>query len=216
MVRARRIMQKVFVILLAGMVMLTAAGAESLDYYSIGLEVTGVLNEMVQSRDYLSLFLQNEEALKLLDTMFNTGDYNAPAAVYRLKQTDPREWMKTLMTEEQQEQFAALSPALQDQVYIRLNGMTVMSNRINAMRGTQVLALSASLQALLTKPGLEAEEPVHYLYVFRKGVPVLVSFGWHQASGTFLALEKTETESEEALKACMAFYGIEVSPVDIP
>ena len=81
-------------VLLAVLVCMTATGcAESPDFYDIGLEVVGVMDEMVQSRDYLNLFLQNENALNLIDTEFNTGDYDKPVSVYRLVQTDPEKWL---------------------------------------------------------------------------------------------------------------------------
>ena len=37
-------------------------------------------------------------------------------------------------------------------------------------------------------------------------------YGWHQAVGSFLVLEKSETESAEALKDALEFYGVEVIP----
>ena len=93
-----------------------------------------------------------------------------------------------------------------------MQGLTLMSNRINAEKGAEVLALTSAIQALLNKPGLECEEQEYYLFIFEKGVPVLVTYGWHQAVGSFLALEKSETESAEALQGALAFYGVEVIP----
>ena len=92
------------VVLLAVLVCMTATGcAESPDFYDIGLEVVGVMDEMVQSRDYLNLFLQNENALNLIDTEFNTGDYDKPVSVYRLVQTDPEKWLMAQLKDEERE-----------------------------------------------------------------------------------------------------------------
>ena len=215
--KSRKILRTLSVLLLAGIMMLwSAAGAENPDCIGIGLEAAGILSEMVQSRDYLNLFLTSEEALERLDSMFNTGDYAAPVAVYRLQPSDPREWIRTQLPESQLEQFDSLSPVLQEQVYARMQGVNMMSGMINAARGVEVIAVTSAVQALVKNPGLEFEEQEYYLFIFEKGVPVLVTYSWHQAVGSFLALEKSETESAEALQAALKFYGVKVIPAVIP
>lgn len=204
-------------VLLAVLVCMTATGcAESPDFYDIGLEVVGVMDEMVQSRDYLNLFLQNENALNLIDTEFNTGDYDKPVSVYRLVQTDPEKWLMAQLKDEERDILEALSPVLQEQIRIRVKGISLLTNQINARRGAETLSVSAALQALLDKPELETEEPEYYLFVFKKGVPVLVTFSWHQVGAMFCVLESAETESAESLQECMKAFGLEVIPVDIP
>lgn len=204
-------------VLLAVLVCLTATGcAESPDFCGIGLEVVGVMEEMVQSKEYLSLFLNNEDSLNLLDTVFNTEDYDKPVSVYRLVQTDPEKWLMAQLKDEERDILESLSPVLQEQVRIRVKGISLMSNQINARRGMETLAVSSALQALLDKPELEIENPEYYLFVFKKGVPVLVTYSGHYAGGTFCALESSETESAETLQECMKPFGLEVIPVDIP
>ena len=44
----------------------------------------------------------------------------------------------------------------------------------------------------------------------------MVTCGRNTASGMFLALDKSETESPEALQAALSPFGLEVSPVEIP
>ena len=194
----------------------TCCFAESPDFYAVGLEVTGVLDQMVQSRDYLELFMSSGANWDLLETKFNTGDYDAPVAVYRLSQPDPMEWLKTIMPEEEMEKLAALSPVLQDQLMARMKGMSTLSSYVNAKGGVEILSLTSTLQAILDKPGLEPEETEYYLFLFEKGVPVVVTCGRNTASGMFLALDKSETESPEALQAALSPFGLEVSPVEIP
>lgn len=211
-------MKKILSFLLALALLLSvgaAAGAESPDYYGIGLRVTGLLSEMVQNRGYLQLFLTGDNLLDLLSTMFNTGDYDAPVAVYRLYQQDPREWMKSLMTDEELDQLNALSPALQEQVFLRVSGTALLA-QLNAKQGVEVLSVVSALQALVNDPSLEEEEPVSYLFIFKKGVPVMVTYSWHQASGMFIALDAADTESQTALQAALQPYGLEALPVDIP
>ena len=49
----------------------------------------------------IRLFVRGDDLLDLLSSMFDTGDYGTPVAVYRLEQQDPRAWMESLMSEEE-------------------------------------------------------------------------------------------------------------------
>jgi hypothetical protein len=147
---------------------------------------------------------------------FNTGDYDKPVSVYRLVQTDPEKWLMAQLKDEERDILEALSPVLQEHVRIRVKGISLLTNQINARRGAETLSVSAALQALLDKPELETEEPEYYLFVFKKGVPVLVTYSWHHAGARFCVLESAETESAESLQECMKAFGLEVIPVDIP
>lgn len=186
------------------------------DLYETGLKVVGVMNEMVQSRDYLEIFMSASANLDTLETTFNTGDYEKPVAVYSLKQADPMGWLKMMMSESEQEKFNALSPALQEQLLARASGITALSNIINGKKGVDILSLTSALQAIMNMPELEIEEPVYYLFIFEKGVPVLVTLSWHHATGMFIVLSEAEAESQETIQALLQPLGIEMSPVDIP
>ena len=87
---------------------------------------------------------------------------------------------------------------------------------INARKSVETIALSSALTVLLEVPELETDEAAYVLFVFDRGVPVLVSCGRHTASGMILALEKEETESAETLQAVLKPYGIEVEPFGNP
>ena len=185
-------------------------------FYETGLEVAGVLDQMVQSRDFLDLFLNSADHTETLDTVFNTGDYDKPLAVYRLNQTDMKDWIKSMLKDNELDRFNSISPVLQDQLLARAKGAAYLSNIINARKGVDTLALTTVLQAQLDIPGLEAEPAEYWLFVYEKGVPVLVSLGWHRAVGTFLVLSAEETESLETIQALLNPYGFEISQVDIP
>ena len=165
---------------------------ETVNYYETGLKVVGVMNEMVQSRDYLEIFMSASANLDTLETTFNTGDYDKPVAVYSLKQADPMGWLKMMMSESEQEKFNALSPALQEQLLARASGITALSNIINGKKGVDILSLTSALQAIMNMPELEIEEPVYYLFLL------------------------AEAESQETIQALLQPLGIEMSPVDIP
>ena len=192
------------------------AEEETVNYYETGLKVVSVMNEMVQSRDYLEIFMSASANLDTLETTFNTGDYDKPVAVYSLKQADPMGWLKMMMSESEQEKFDALSPALQEQLLAKASGITALSNIINGQKGVDILSLTSALQAIVKLPELETEEPVYYLYLFEKGVPVLVTLSWHHATGMFLVLSEAEAASQETIQALLQPLGIEISPVDIP
>ena len=186
------------------------------DFYETGLKVVSVMNEMVQSRDYLEIFMSASANLDTLDTKFNTGDYDKPVAVYSLKQADALGWLKMIRSESEQEKFNALSPALQEQLMARASGLSALSNMINGQKGVDILSLTSALQAIMNMPELEMEEPEYYLFLFEKGVPVLVTLSWHHATGMFLVLSEQEAESQETIQALLRPLGIEVLPVDIP
>ncbi|MBR5959523.1 MAG: hypothetical protein IKZ98_00875 [Clostridia bacterium] len=185
-------------------------------FYEAGLKVVSVMNEMVQNRDYLEIFMSASANLDTLETSFNTGDYDKPVAVYSLKQADALGWLKMMMSESEQEKFNALSPALQEQLLARASGLTALSNMINGQKGVDILSLTSALQAIMNMPELEIEEPEYYLFLFEKGVPVLVTLSWHHATGMFLVLSEQEAESHETIQALLQPLGIEVLPVDIP
>ena len=182
------------------------------DYYSIGLDVTATLNEMLQDQDYLELFYTSDSVLSLAQTELNTGDYDSPTAVYRLTLKEPQEWILQILPESDLEKLNAMSPALQEQLWNRMRGTGYMANIINSKKGTEILALTSVIQVLLNKPELETEEAEYFLFVFEKGLPVLVTYGHHQASGIILALEQTETKSADTLLAALQPYVYEVTP----
>ena len=193
-----------------------SGNAETQDIFEVGLEAAGILEQMIQSNDYLDFIMPTGCDKDLLDSKFNTGDYDTPVAVYRLNQADPTKLLNAMMSEDEQKTFAALPPALQDQLIARIRGVSTLSLYVNSKSGLGSYTLTTSLQVQLDSPGLEPEEPGYYLFVFEKGVPVLVTCGWHKATGMFLVLSKSDTESSETLQAALSPFCLEVSPVDIP
>ena len=213
----RCFLRKGAALLLFACMMLTAAvcSAESgPDYYTIGLEITKVIDEMMQSREYLELFLNNTGYLDYVGKIYEARDYDAPAAVYRLEQKDVREYYTSLMPESLQDQLNALSPALQEQVWLRAKGMSTLASVVNARNSSEFIALASILTVQLKEPDLELEEPEYFLFMFDSGLPILVGCGWHSATGMILSLDKAETASIDSLRALLAPYGYEVTPFE--
>ena len=194
-----------------------AAGAESPEYYEAGLQVAGILDEMVRSHDYLEMMIPyNDAAQELIDTRFNTGDYDTPVSLYRLIPAEARSWLYTVLSDSEEEKFAGLSPALQQQLLNRMEGVALLVNQVNARKGTDWLSVSAALQAVVDIPDLEPEKAVYHLFIFEKGIPIVVSYGWHHATGMFLALDPEDAASLEKLQALMQPVGMEIIPLEIP
>ena len=189
---------------------------ETPDFYENGLKITNILDQMVRNRNFLDLFMASADNMELLDKTFNTGDYDKPVAVYRLNQVNMESWIKSMMADAELDLFNSLSPDLQEQLLVRTKGTSYIASIINAQKGVNIISLTSALQAQLDMPGLEPETTESYLFVYEKGVPVLVSLGWHHAAGMFLVLSEEETKSMETIQALLRPYGLEISQVDIP
>ena len=189
---------------------------ETPDFYESGLKITNILDQMVRNRSFLDLFMSSTDNMEIIDKTFNTGDYDKPVAVYRLNQANMENWIKSMMDDAELDLFNSLSPDLQEQLLVRIKGTSYIASIINAKKGVTIVALTGALQAQLDMPGLEPETTESYLFVFEKGVPVLVSLGWHHATGMFLVLSEEQTKSMETIQASLMPYGLEISQVDIP
>ena len=189
---------------------------EAPDYYGIGMDVVKVMDEVLQSRDYLEMYLPNTEVLDMIDSRYNTHDYENPVAVYRLNQNDAHKWLLSQLPEKDLEKLNALSPSLQDQIWSRIEGLSYFVSMFNSKKGVEVISASSVLFVQLKKPELELEKTEYCLFVFESGVPILVSYGWHFATGQVLALDSSETESAETLQSVLEPWGIEVSLLEMP
>lgn len=158
------------------------------DYYHIGLEVTALMGEMVDSEAYLSLLSQPETFSEILERV-NTHDYDRPAAVYSVSLSDPRSYLEELLDDDpdSRETWDSLSPALQDQFLARMS-LPALLARSNVRAGAVYMALFSAANAVIRNETLTGEAPCYYLYFFQKGAPILVSFGYHTASGQFLSI----------------------------
>ena len=186
------------------------------DYYKIGLEVAGVLDEMLQSPFYQKFILSSPDFISAVSETLNTGDYDKPVAVYRLEQKDARQWLLAMIPEDSRQELEALSPALQEQLFARTAGLSTICSFINAQKSSNMVAAASALQVLLKKPELEIEEPEYCLFTFEKGTPILVSYTWHSAVGTICALSAEDTASADALNAALKPYGVEASVLEQP
>lgn len=211
-------MKKTISILLLAALLFCAAGnasgeAAKPDYYNAGLEVTALMGEIIDSEAYLSLLVHPETFSKIREEA-NTHDYGSPVAVYAVK-GDPEALLKEMLLSDPEsgETFNSLSPALQDQLLQRISVQTLCSV-FNSRAGADYTAFSSLATVFLREDSLNAEEPCSYLYIFGKGLPILVSFGYRSAAGMFLFLPEESRKSPEAILSCLNLPGLEVTPVN--
>ena len=208
-------MKKVFGLLMAALLMLGSCAAENqaADYYAEGLKVTKLMGEIAGSEDYLSLLSgQNVEAVR---EKVDTKDYDAPTAVYAVGMKDREGFLKQMLAGDMLEIWEKLPEELRQQIIGKINVQTIC-NVTNGRQSVDNIAFASVSVATVQDSGIEpeGEESLYYLYVFEKGTPVLVSFGYHAAGGMFLFLTKEETASLAALQ--QALPNLEITPVEIP
>lgn len=194
-----------------------SAETEAPDYYHIGLQVTRLMSEMVDSDDYQSV-LGTPESSRQIRERANTHDYSCPVAVYSLRMADPRALMERFVPDDQEtrEAFNRLSPAIQDQYLARIN-ISLLSVMMNTRSGYESVAFLTSMNGFIRSDSLTSEDPVHYLYLFQKGIPILVTFEYHKASGQFLDIPVEYQHSPADIPSYLQIPGFfELTPVAAP
>ena len=210
----KRVMKTALIcVLLLGLCFgLSGCGAREPDYYTAGLEVTKLIGEMIHSRDYCSLFLYSMDQFDSIREAADTNDYDAPVAVYSLTMGSCDDLIRKLGGEEEMAKWDRLSESLKDNVRKRYNVQTIAS-LLNAQQGAGSTALWSVLTASVENDSLNPEKAVSYLYVFEKGVPVLVTFGYHSAYGIVVSLPEEDRESLSSLRQVFEPYTVEVTRV---
>ena len=145
----------------------------------------------------------------------NTHDYDRPAAVYSASLNDPESLLDEMFREdpENRETWDSLPPALQDQLLARLSLPTLLA-RSNARAGTAYVALFSTANAFVRNETLTGENPCYYLYFFEKGAPILVTFGYHTASGQFLSIPGEYRNSPVDTCTYLGLPGLVLVPVN--
>jgi len=157
------------------------------ELYAYGLEVASVMEEMIQSEEYMSMFFVNNKNMDALLEGIDTKDYDSPIAVYRISQPDAKQFAQ--LTGMSDEFWNALSDNLKEQVMNRVSVSSIFT-MINAQYGDIKLAFSASCVAIKKNEKIAVNEATTYLYVFEKGIPIAVTFSETGVmNGQFVFLE---------------------------
>lgn len=183
------------------------------DYYRVGLKVAGLLSEITDSEAYLSL-LTRPEMFREVREQINTHDYDRPVAVYSIRLSDPEAIMKEMLRDnpESLEAFESLSPALQEQ-FLGYMSIQSLCAAVNGRMGTEYLAFLSVATSRIRDDTLTGEASGCYLYLFEKGTPIMVSFGYRGASGQFLLIPEESRGNPEDIAAYLALPGLELTPV---
>ena len=210
--------KKICIFLAAALLLFTASGAfgeaAEPDYCRIGLKVTAMMSEITDSEAYLSIFGLPERFREVREKV-NTHDYDSPVAVYSVTMSDPKAFLEEMFRNEEEgnKLWDSLSPALQDQLLSRI-GIQTLCPIVNARAGSEYLSFFNAATVLIQDEGLIAEKSCVYLYLFEEGVPILVSFGYRAASGTFFYIQKESQGSPEDIIAYLAVPCVEIVPVE--
>ena len=210
--------KKISIFLAAALLLFTASGAfgeaAEPDYCRIGLKVTAMMSEITDSEAYLSIFGLTERFREVREKV-NTHDYDSPVAVYSVTMSDPMGFLEEMFLDEEEtrELWDSLSPALQDQLLSRI-GIQTLGPIVNARAGSEYLSFFNAATVLVRDEDLTAEKSCVYLYLFGEGVPILVSFGYGVASGTFFYIPKESQGSPEDIITYLAVPCVEIVPVE--
>lgn len=210
--------KKICIFLAAALLLFTASGAfgeaAEPDYCRIGLKVTAMMSEVTDSEAYLSIFGLPERFREVREKV-NTHDYDSPVAVYSVTMSDPKAFLEEMFRNEEEgnKLWDSLSPALQNQLLSRI-GIQTLCPIVNARAGSEYLSFFNAATVLIQDEGLTAEKSCVYLYLFEEGVPILVSFGYRAASGTFFYIPKESQGSPEDIIAYLAVPCVEIVPVE--
>ena len=155
-----------------------------------GMDVIALMDEAVKSEAYLQAFTASDNLRTILTDA--VGDHTAPSAVLAITFSK---------TESSIGQDTALPEALTDVMQHKL--YAAVSSQINAMGGAKTFAAASLCTMSKTFVSEEISSDVIYLYSFKGGCPVAVTFTTGEdhtvsASGMFLLVD-FPTDSIESI-----------------
>ncbi len=176
--------------------------------FDLGIEVTKTMQEMVYSDAYISLYTAIEFEDEIVK--FQATDYDSPIAVYSVEIPRAKDVLSKLGSENIEE-YDKLSDNLKEQLDHRVSFSSIISS-INAQRGTNTMALCSLLTATKYDKDIGLDENIAYLYVFEKGIPIVVTFtNSGYANGQFLLL--SDSKSYEDISEIFNKYSCEVDKI---
>ena len=177
--------------------------------YARGLRLCEVVGEIADSEAYGELIGgSNLDYLGTYLELIGAGRYSEPRKLYALTLPPTDEALEDLAynEKEREEVHEALRDVSDDLMEELDRQMAVaLGNRVNATFGSAVLAAANLCTAGDTYVDWDVEEPAVWLYVFRRGYPILVTFfpgrdGAVTASAVPLLTKELDTSSEEDLE----------------
>lgn len=175
--------------------------------YDEGLKISSLMSEMASSEEYLSALTGNDEIKSLLSGAA-ASEPDSPKAVYEINMSD--EAFLDLLGVENTEN---MSEALKDSLTAK--GYAAIAPQINAAVGVNNLAASSLCTAGTSFVNSEFSGSTLYMYVYKDGAPVIVSFSEGEnhavsASGCFDLGNAFSAETQEEIQDYFSGFGAEV------
>ena len=214
--RGKRIFISTMIMIMLVFAMTACGKKKGNDLYEKGLELTEVLVEAVESDEYWESMGISDEYFSYVEEI-REGKYKEPKKVYMLTVSD--EGVENLL-EELGMDMEDVSEGLQQAIADMMFGS--MGNIINGHMGSARLAVSSIYKVATSFVCEDAKESCVYIYEYKKGLPVIVSFivgedNAVNATASFLMSADLLEDLEETLEDT-EFYdelGIEIEELDI-
>lgn len=217
MKKAKRIYICALILLMSLFAMTACGKKDDKSLYEHGLDLVDTIVEAAEVEEYWeAMGIRGENFLEQIENI-TSGKYKEPKKVYAL--TISHDGLSNML-EEMDLDVDELSEDLQNLIGNRM--FASLANQVNAQGGSETLVVSSVLNATKTFVCDKLESNCMYIYLYKKGTPVSVTFikgedGSVSASATFLMAESLGEDLEEALEDIEIFdeLGIEIEEVDM-
>ena len=192
---------------LAAMMLTSCAGGKSPVEH--GMEVVGLMDELVGNRDYLSALSGNSEVLEIAAEL-DAGSYETYRSVYRIIPDADRI----------RESLGLADVTMSDglRTYFYNGALASVIAKINAAQGLNETVAASVCTAGRKFVCKDITEHCIYLYTFENGTPIAVVFGKGDdgavsASGYFILDEDADLRSLEDVQKLFEEYSPDVTVV---
>lgn len=194
------------------------AGTETVSdlAYKKGLEMVGLMDEMIHSDKYVSIMSGGGEIAEKADEIAK-GKYGSPSQVFCLSSFSKDTMISTIGGENAVKGF---SDELMDYVNHRMIGGVI--SQINAQEGAMALATSSVSSISKAFVCNDIKDDCIYLYVYKNSYPVGVTFtvgenGAVNATGYYILNEEIKSADEkdvqQLIEDAFGMYGCNVEKI---
>lgn len=169
---------------------------ETKSLYAQGLEVVQLMNEMIQSEEYINAIAT--DSLKPTIQELADGNYSKPKAVYSIYASD-----KEIAELIEFKEFDNISDNLKSFVSSKL--CNALISQINSIGGVDDIAVASICSAGKTFVNEKADGNIIYLYTYDNAVPIAVTFikgddNSVSANGVFLMYDNFPCNSADEIR----------------
>ncbi|MDE6539981.1 MAG: hypothetical protein K2K66_07305 [Ruminococcus sp.] len=183
---------------------------ETKSLYAQGLEVVQLMNEMIQSDEYINAIAT--DSLKTTIQELADGNYSKPKAVYSIYASD-KEIAKLVEFKE----FDNISDNLKS--FVSSKFCNSLINLINSRGGAEDVAVAGICSAGKTFVNENVGENIIYLYTYDDAVPIAVTFITGEdnsvsANGVFVMYDDFPCNSADEIKEFFNYITVEINEVE--